>query len=120
MRVLITGSRDWDDYERIENVLTTLASVNDNVVVVEGACPTGADYMAHKVAIEHGLGTERYPADWSKGRGAGPIRNQQMVDTKPDACYAFIKNNSRGATHCANAAKKAGISTIIFEIKESV
>jgi hypothetical protein len=116
-RLLITGSRTWDDVKRMEFVIVALAGLNNNdLVIVDGACPTGADRIAEILAGKHGLRNEKYPADWSKGRGAGFIRNQQMVDTMPDYCYAFIRNNSKGATHCANAAKKAGIPTVIFRM----
>lgn len=115
-RLLVTGSRDWEDYDVIrDRILGLYDNVGYPLTIVEGGA-RGVDKMAAQVAIDNGLWLEEYPADWSKGRAAGIIRNQQMVDTKPDYCYAFIRNNSKGATHCANAAKKAGIPTVIFRM----
>jgi hypothetical protein len=115
-RLLITGSRDWTDYEFIRERLVALSANHDyKLTIVEGGA-RGADWHAMCVATRYGWPVEEFPADWSKGRAAGIIRNQQMVDTMPDYCYAFIRNNSKGATHCANAAKKAGIPTVIFRM----
>jgi hypothetical protein len=37
-----------------------------------------------------------------------------MVDLGADLCLAFIRNHSRGAAHCAAAAREAGITTHVF------
>ena len=125
MRILVTGSRDWDDiYEIIcaleDAVLEWLEGAgielipgilyNADVTVVHGACPTGADLIADNQAKSMCWNVEDHPADWRKhGKAAGPIRNQEMVDAGADICLAFIKDNSRGATGCAEMAEKAGI-----------
>lgn len=114
MRILITGSRDWDDRDLLEETFIQHA-LPSNAVLVSGACPTGADRMAESFADSEGWEIERYPADWRKyGKRAGFVRNAEMVNTGADICLAFIKNNSRGATMTATLAQKAGIETIII------
>ena len=114
-RVLITGSREWDDE------VTLHAALHDCVahavhlgmwpVVVHGSA-RGADLMAAAWAAVHGAGIEAHRADWkTHGRAAGPIRNALMVSLGADVCLAFIKDKSRGAAGTAVLAERAGIPT---------
>jgi hypothetical protein len=119
LRVLVTGSRDWDNRRQIYNVMTTIVLTHDIVadefILVSGACPTGADRMAEEIAEELGWTVERYPADWAKyGRSAGFKRNSKMVQLGADLCIAFIKNESKGATMTARLAEEAGIETVRY------
>lgn len=121
MRILITGSRDWDDMEIVRAAI--LSNIDDHrrpdpfkpitVVLVHGANPRGADYFADVIAADHLLDLERHPADWERyGKRAGYVRNAEMVKQGADVCLAFIKDQSRGATMCADLAEKAGIPTV--------
>ena len=111
MRILVTGSRDWD---KPGDILTLLMPyMGYDVTLVSGACPTGADSQAEDFAEGFGWTVERHPADWEQfGKRAGYLRNQHMVDLGADLCLAFIKDNSRGASMCAGLAEKAGIRTV--------
>lgn len=86
MRILITGSRDWDDYNTIARAISIaiddLISANPNdkeIVIVDGACSTGADELAHEFANKlsglmnmprektthrYSIKTERHLAKW--------------------------------------------------------
>lgn len=128
MRILITGSRDWDLYESISARITEaiLDWVKDHpglesgpidwVTIVHGHCPKGADAIADNFATNIlRCNVERYAADWSQfGRSAGFRRNRRMVNSMPDVCLAFIRDKSKGATDCRNQAKAAGIATETF------
>jgi hypothetical protein len=121
-RVLVTGSRDWGHPEVVYAALNDCrdeALINDRkLVVVHGACPNGADEHAarwYRTANRFAVGSvneERHPANWSvNGKRAGFIRNAHMVNLGADACLAFIRNGSRGASHTAALAEQAGITT---------
>lgn len=116
-RVLVTGSRDWTNSRLICGELGKVASEEgrDRIVVVHGACPRGADRIADLYAGSQDFGIERHPANWERyGKRAGFRRNAEMVALGADLCLAFIRNGSRGATHCAGLAGKAGIEVRRF------
>ena len=119
MRILITGSRDWTDATVIYNALSSISiKEGEQVTVIHGGA-RGADYLAGQFAHHLGYNVEVHEADWDTyGKRAGYIRNKKMVDLGADLCLAFIKNNSKGATHCSNAAMNADIPTRVFRINE--
>lgn len=113
-RLLVTGSRNWDDVTTIKLALNKAVNyLGDQVTLVHGACPIGADDIADDLFTYANLGpVEAHPADWNThGKRAGFLRNSLMVDLGADLCLAFIKNESRGATMTANLAEKVGIET---------
>lgn len=122
-RVLVTGSRDWDDIptlrRALNDVLTKLPNFATPVIVVHGDCPNGADRQASawvqdaKDGPLFAVSEEKHPANWRPAgqidRGAGFRRNAEMVNLGADLCLAFIKDGSRGASHTADLAEQAGI-----------
>ena len=116
-RILVTGSRDWDDAKTIAETLKyefIINNRNKNMILVTGACPTGADLLAEQAWHAQGFAIERHPADWQRyGKGAGFIRNQHMVDLGANVCYAFLRNGSKGTQHCIDRAQLAGIPVFI-------
>ena len=119
-RVLVTGSRDWEDIptlrRALNDVLTELPNLATPVVIVHGDCPNGADRQASLWVRDAQGGPlfdvteEKHPANWGlEGKRAGFIRNARMVNLGADLCLAFIRNGSRGASHTASLAEEAGI-----------
>jgi hypothetical protein len=121
-RVLVTGSRDWPTpgavWAALSDVQAEVLPTGRPLVVVHGACPTGADaHAADWTAIAGQFTTsvraEAHPTDWRPGgildRGAGFRRNAAMVALGADTCLAFIKDGSRGASHTARLAETADI-----------
>lgn len=110
-RVLVTGSRNWTDYNKLVSTLNRLTRyTTDTIVIVHGDCPTGADALADVWARENGYKVEKHPANWAKyGRSAGPKRNQKMVDLGASICVAFPLPDSRGTLDCIKRAKGANI-----------
>lgn len=120
MKILITGDRNWDD---VETMVSALSSFPSGTILVHGAC-RGADVTGAAVGEQLGFVLRAYPADWDRyGKGAGPVRNQQMLDSEHLpyepilTCFAFHKDikNSKGTADMVSRAKKAGIKVVVFE-----
>jgi hypothetical protein len=116
VRVLVTGSRTWVRPSKVTVVLLGLLDeYGDRLVIVHGDCPRGVDAVARAWAGWMHVQQEAYPADWSTyGRAAGHRRNAEMIGTRPDRVLAFIRDNSPGATGCAELARQSGIPVTEF------
>lgn len=112
VRVLFTGSRNWQSISPIKAVIDSLPP---DAVVIHGACRTGADAIVDRLAKARGLKVDPYPADWTThGKAAGPIRNRRMVaESKPTEAHAYPMFDSKGTWDCVNALKDAGVPTTI-------
>jgi SLOG family YspA-like protein len=118
VRVLVTGSRTWTDETLIRAVLALAwRDAHGDMTVVHGDARAGADRIADQWAVDAGVKVERHPSQWRlSGKRAGLVRNAEMVAAGADLCLAFIRDGSRGASHCAGLAKAAGIPTRVYEM----
>lgn len=110
MRVLVCGGREFGKGNLIETldfVDEVLRSIPRTAILVHGDA-RGADRIASRLWRNRGLQDEPHPADWAKnGRSAGPIRNQEMLDTGIDLVIAFP--GGAGTADCVRRARRAGI-----------
>ena len=121
-RIIIAGSRDFNDYEFLKKQLSKFIKDHQNrrFTIVSGAV-RGADRLGEKYAREKCIQLKRFPADWNNlGRSAGYIRNTQMLDyIKQNDCegyvLAFWDGQSKGTRHMIKTAKKAGVPVEIFQ-----
>lgn len=129
MRILVCGGRDHDDYEQVRDVLCGLLDEfpevtyddeykmpnPEKLTIVHGGAE-GADSHADDWCVVNWIVPEVYPADWETyGKAAGPIRNQQMLDTGIDLVLAFPTEKSRGTWHMVRIAEKAGVPVRVFK-----
>lgn len=122
-RILVTGSRAWNNRKFIRDILKSVYKEHPDAVLVTGACPRGADYYASDEWLRLGGIVEEHPASWGVHdidcsewcksrphcRKAGFRRNAEMVELKPIMCLAFIRDNSPGSTYTVGLAEQAGI-----------
>ncbi|MHB1732993.1 MAG: DUF2493 domain-containing protein [Ferrimicrobium acidiphilum] len=107
MRVIVCGGRDYTDQDAIRTHLKLLRAVSPDATIIHGAAP-GADAWAGYIAGTLGFHVEVHPADWARhGRVAGPIRNQEMLDSGADLVIAFP--GGRGTQDMINKAESAGV-----------
>jgi hypothetical protein len=114
MRIIIFGSRNWNQYGHIHERIWALP---DGCIIVHGACNTGADEMADRVARARGFKVERHPAVW-RPRGqagpvdyaAGPTRNANMARLGAALAIGFrMPGKSNGTDNMRDEAELRGI-----------
>lgn len=116
MRVLICGGRDFQDGKIIFEWLQDVRNACPVECVIEGGAK-GADTLGKIAAFTLGIPVMEFPANWPKyGNGAGPRRNQDMIDIgQPDLCLAFPTPASRGTWDMIKRVENAGIEVKIYE-----
>jgi hypothetical protein len=113
MKLLICGDRRWTNGALIEKWIATLKPT----LIIHGGC-RGADILAGEAAKRLGVKVSVFMPDWARfGRGAGPVRNQQMLDEgNPDRILAFHNDlaHSRGTIDMVRRAKRAGLDVRVI------
>lgn len=122
-RMIIAGSRKFNDYEKMLNALDNLGihliNTIDPVEIVSGHA-SGADTLGEKFAKAYNYPLKIFPADWNKyGKAAGPIRNEQMAKYAAEAdrgiLVAFPIGESKGTRNMIKLAKQYGLEVNIID-----
>lgn len=113
MKLLVCGGRDYTDEREAFRVLDSIRLEQPVTMVIQGGA-RGADLLGRTWAERRLIPFAEYPADWNRhGKGAGPRRNQQMLDDgKPDLVVAFPRANGEwgsGTLNMIDAAIKGGV-----------
>lgn len=140
MRILVCGSRDWTNKNKMEGVIFDIFQSGDTLIY---GCCKGADRMSYNIVRKEfvtpigdvAFNVLPFPAPWDDIEGkpdyqigvrqdgkkywkyAGPFRNQQMIDEgKPDIVLAFHNNiaKSKGTMDMIKRANAAGIEVRIY------
>ncbi len=116
-RVIIAGTRSFNDYELLRTSCNNLLSVKQRthtVVIISGTA-RGADQMGERYARERGFQLRRFPADWEQhGKSAGHIRNAKMADNA-DALIAFWDGMSNGTKNMIDNARRKGLAVRVIQ-----
>lgn len=110
MKLLICGSRDWDDAQAVLRwIRVRLERHGEDLTIIAGAA-RGADRIGASWAKTLGLDLIEVRADWQRyGKSAGPRRNRIMLDMQPDEVGAFWDGVSVGTKDCIGEARRRGI-----------
>jgi hypothetical protein len=107
MIVMVTGSRNWDLVPVISKHLYWFTRGWKEVTLFEGGA-TGADSIARGYALTNGWEIETFLPKYNlHGKSATHIRNQAMIDRKPDLVLAYIRDMSSGTVETVIKAYKA-------------
>lgn len=105
MKVIIAGSRNFEDYSLLKSTLDCMAEIYDDIEIISGGA-RGADRLGEQWARENSLKIHTFIPDWDGlGKSAGYRRNEDMAKFG-DAAVCFWDGQSRGTEHMINLAKK--------------
>jgi len=114
MKVIIAGSRDFNDYDLLCRKADKILSQQDDIEIVSGTAK-GADKLGERYAEERGYKIKRFIPDWgSFGKRGGYVRNEDMA-LYADAFIAFWNARSRGTKHMIDIAEQQGLKTRIIK-----
>lgn len=107
MKVLVCGGRNYNDRNKVSEVLGSLAGVTH---VIHGDY-RGADTLAKQWAEGMGVQPVNCPANWELfDSAAGPRRNRAMLALGPDLVVAFPGGS--GTADMVEAAREAGVEVL--------
>jgi hypothetical protein len=114
-KVIIAGSREFNDYSFLKEKLDfLLQNIKDEIEIISGTA-RGADSLGEKYAKEKNLKIIYFKPDWSIGKHAGFLRNEDMAKYA-DACVVFWKNNSKGSKHMIDIAEKYNLKLRVYNV----
>lgn len=128
LRVLMCGSRRWDDPVPVGAVLDRLLTSRSRhqLLVIEGGnrgvreggrLLLGADQHANLQARGRGVAVTTVDAEWARlGRRAGPVRNRRMLaEHRPQLVVAFSDtiSTSAGTTDMVRIARDSAVPVLL-------
>lgn len=109
MKVLICGSRGWEDEKAI---LERVRGLPQDTLIISGEAP-GADRLAEGAALRLGYHCASVRPLWTHyGKRAGHLRNSAMLSLEPDLVIAFSLKTP-GTANMLQQAQSAGVQTEI-------
>ena len=121
--IIIAGSRDFSGYNIVKRSLKNFLiskQTSDKPTIICGMA-RGADMLGYRLAKEFKLPLKEFPADWSMGKKAGYIRNEQMAKYAQEhgngVLFAFWDGKSKGTKWMIELAKKYNLEIHIFNFE---
>jgi hypothetical protein len=117
VRLIIAGSRNFNDYDFLEQEMRHYLKISDFITVVLSGCAKGADTLGLRWAANKRIPIERHPAKWEvHGKAAGIRRNCDMA-ANADALVAFWDGESKGTKHMIDHAEFKGLKVYVVRIE---
>jgi hypothetical protein len=117
-KVIVAGSRDFNDYGLVCHTLNELFGAFSIEIVSGGA--RGADRLGEQYADDHWIPKTVFPAEWDKyGKSAGYRRNEQMAQYA-EVLVAFWDYNSPGTRHMINLAKQYNLEVHVIDTRKEM
>ena len=124
--VCFTGGRDLDtpDAEAaLTDIIRFLAMFYGVGLRVMHGGAQGIDQLADRIAIDHDVITKAYPADWGRGRQAGPERNMKMARLlvswaqQGHSVEVIAFPGGRGTKHMTSFSEQLGLNVTYIPLE---
>lgn len=121
--IIIAGSRDFTNYAMVKSSLKKflLSKQTCEKPTIICGMARGADMLGYRLAKQFKLPLKEFPADWSIGKRAGYIRNEQMAKYAQThgngVLFAFWDGKSKGTKWMIELAKKYNLEVHIFNFE---
>ncbi len=115
-RVLVTGDREWKDYDLIYKTLKEEMGTSTNYFILIHGAARGADSHADLAGKRLGYWVMSFTPSKKYWPASGPIRNKWMLDVgNPDRAFAFHDNiaKSKGTRDMVAKLNARGIRTTL-------
>ena len=113
MKTIIAGSRNFYDFNILQNALTNCPW---EITEVVSGCARGADTLGERWAFNAHKPIKRFPANWDRdGNRAGYIRNKVMSQYA-EALVAFWDGQSRGTRDMIETMKSLGRRVVVIRV----
>lgn len=109
--LIVAGGRDFQDYNRLENVLFEFAEQHgdDYMMNIVSGMARGADSLAVQFCRIHDVCLIEMAPDWNQyGKSAGYRRNADMAAIS-QGLVAFWDGKSKGTKHMIETAQRLGL-----------
>lgn len=107
MKVIVAGSRNFNNYNLLEKILDEFNSQVQSIDEIVCGEARGADSLGRRWAEKNNIPVKSFPAQWEKfGKSAGFLRNRQMGDYA-DYLIAFWDGQSKGTKHMIDYMREA-------------
>jgi YspA, cpYpsA-related SLOG family len=115
MKVIITGSHSFTDYQCLCQVL---APDRHRITQVLTGGTRGAELLGYRWAWKHAVRHQRFRADWERfGKVAGVRRNHQMAQAG-DVLVVFGNQTSPGTAHLIQCMQQLSKPVVIIGDEE--
>lgn len=115
MKIIVAGSRKFNNYYLLKTKLNNILANKDDIEIVSGTAD-GADKLGERYAEQYKFKLTKFPAKWDLyGGSAGYIRNEEMA-MYADALVAFWDGTSRGTNHMIKLAEKHRLLVRVIQV----
>ena len=123
--VCFTGGRDLDNEDTeaaMDDIVRFMSMFYGVGLRIMHGGATGIDAVADRAAVRYDVTRKAYPADWGRGRRAGPERNKKMAGLlvawaqQGHSVEVIAFPGGRGTKHMADLSEKLGLNVTYIDV----